>query len=225
VRSHNEGVILSVETPEGVYELEADWVVATDGARSFVREAVGLKLEGNSYEGRYLIADIKFRSEYPTERRAWFDPPSNPGSTVLMHRQPDDVWRIDYQIRDDEDSAIELQEERVRARVDAHLQMIGEAPDYELIWISLYKAHCLTLPRYRHGRILFAGDAAHLVPIFGVRGLNSGVDDAGNLVWKLAAVIQSWGGTASSTAIRPIVTSTVGDTTTRSVQHADAGFH
>ncbi|NUU42578.1 FAD-dependent monooxygenase [Tardiphaga robiniae] len=194
VKSTNDCVILSVETPDGVYDLEADWVVAADGARSFVREAVGLKLEGNSYEGRYLIADIKFSSEYPTERRAWFDPPSNPGSTVLMHRQPDDVWRIDYQLRDDEDSAIELQEERVRARVDAHLKMIGEAPDYELIWISLYKAHCLTLPHYRHGRILFAGDAAHLVPIFGVRGLNSGIDDAGNLVWKLAAVIQGWGG-------------------------------
>jgi 3-(3-hydroxy-phenyl)propionate hydroxylase len=193
LRPTNEGVILAVETPEGIYELEADWVVAADGARSFVREAVGLKLEGNSYEGRYLIADVKFHSEYPIERRAWFDPPSNPGSTVLMHRQPDDVWRIDYQLRDDEDSAVELQEERVRARVDAHLKMIGEAPDYELIWISLYKAHCLTLPRYRHGRTLFAGDAAHLVPIFGVRGLNSGVDDAGNLVWKLAAVIQGWG--------------------------------
>ena len=194
VRPSQDGVRLSVETPEGSYELDADWVVAADGARSFVRQALGLRMEGTSYEGRYLIADIKLRSDHPTERRAWFDPPSNPGSTVLMHRQPDDVWRIDYQLRDEEDSATELQEERVRARIDAHLCMIGERQDYELIWISLYKAHCLTLDRYRHGRILFAGDAAHLVPIFGVRGMNSGVDDAGNLVWKLAAVIQGRGG-------------------------------
>ena len=98
-------------------------------------------------------------------------------------------------LRDDEDAESELQESRVRARIDAHLAMIGERPDYDLIWISLYKAHCLTLPRYRHGRALLAGDAAHLVPIFGVRGLNSGIDDAGNLAWKLAAVVQGWGGT------------------------------
>jgi 3-(3-hydroxy-phenyl)propionate hydroxylase len=111
-----------------------------------------------------------------------------------MHRQPEDIWRIDYQLRDDEDDQAELQEARVRARVDAHLRMIGERPDYELIWISLYKAHTLTLPRYRHGRVLFAGDAAHLVPIFGVRGLNSGIDDAGNLAWKLAAVLGGRGG-------------------------------
>ncbi len=188
------GVLLDIATPEGAYRLNADWVVACDGARSFVRQALGLAFAGNSYEGRYLIADIHLESRHPTERRAWFDPPSNPRSTVLMHRQPGDIWRVDYQLRDDEDAEAELAEERVRARIDAHLAMIGEGPAYELIWTSLYKAHCLTLARYRHGRVLFAGDAAHLVPIFGVRGLNSGIDDAGNLAWKLAAVVQGWGG-------------------------------
>lgn len=191
--SRDDRVLLTVDTPEGAYELEADWVVATDGARSTLRQVAGLALEGTSYEGRYLIADIKLRSSYPTERRAWFDPLSNPGSTVLMHRQPEDIWRVDYQLRDDEDSDMAQAEESVRARIDAHLSMIGEAPDYGLVLISLYKAHCLTLPRYRAGRLLFGGDAAHLVPIFGVRGLNSGIDDAGNLAWKLAAVIQGSG--------------------------------
>jgi 3-(3-hydroxy-phenyl)propionate hydroxylase len=192
----DDGVDLDVTTPEGACTLRADWVVATDGARSSLREAVGLKLEGDSYEGRYLIADIRLRSASPTERRAWFDPDSNPGSTVLMHRQPDDIWRIDYQLRDDEDPEAELDEARVRARVSAHLAMLGERPDYDLIWTSVYRAHTLTLPRYRAGRVLFAGDAAHLVPIFGVRGLNSGVDDAGNLAWKLAAVVRGEGGDA-----------------------------
>lgn len=191
-----DGSVLTVATPKGDYRLEAPWLVAADGARSFVREALGLQFEGTSYEGRYLIADIKLETDHPTERRAWFDPVSNPGSTVLMHRQPEDIWRVDYQLRPDEDPETELQEERVRARISAHLEMIGERPVYELVWISLYKAHCLTLERYRHGRILFAGDAAHLVPIFGVRGLNSGIDDAANLAWKLAAVVQGWGGEA-----------------------------
>jgi 3-(3-hydroxy-phenyl)propionate hydroxylase len=124
------------------------------------------------------------------ERLAWFDPPSNPGSTILMHRQPDDVWRIDYQIRDDEDPVEAVKPENVLPRVQSHLSMIGEDEPWEPLWISIYNAKCLTLPSYRHGRVLFAGDAAHLVPIFGVRGLNSGLDDAGNLAWKLALVMQ-----------------------------------
>src|SRR5579883_1296254 len=97
------GVRLSVDTPLGAYDLDADWVVGCDGARSRVRDAAGLRLRGTSYEGRYVIVDIALRSTRGTERLAWFDAPSNPGSTLLMHRQPDDVWRIDYQLRDDEE--------------------------------------------------------------------------------------------------------------------------
>ncbi|WP_119423059.1 FAD-dependent monooxygenase [Desertibaculum subflavum] len=188
-----DGARLRVKTPEGEHGLAADWLVACDGARSFARQSLGLALEGTSYEGRYLIADIALKSNHPTERRCWFDPPSNPGSTVLMHRQPDDIWRIDYQLGDDEDAEAELAPERVKSRIEAHLAMIGEMAPWRLIWSSLYKAHCLTLPRYAHGRVLFAGDAAHLVPIFGVRGLNSGIDDAANLAWKLAAVLAGTG--------------------------------
>jgi 3-(3-hydroxy-phenyl)propionate hydroxylase len=190
----DDGVRLTVDTQAGRYTLDAGYVVATDGARSRLRQVAGLELEGTSYEGRYLIADIRLRSDHPTERRAWFDPPSNPGATVLMHRQPGDIWRIDYQLRAEEDGEAAQREEQVRARIDAHLAMLGERRDYDLVLISLYKAHCLTLPRYRAGRLLFAGDAAHLVPIFGVRGLNSGLEDAGNLAWKLAAIMQGTGG-------------------------------
>ncbi|WP_052214886.1 FAD-dependent monooxygenase [Belnapia sp. F-4-1] len=192
----DEGVTLRIGTPEGEYDLAADRVVAADGARSPARAALGLSLRGNSYEGRYLIADIRLRSGSPTERRAWFDPPSNPGSTLLMHRQPGDIWRIDYQLGEAEDAEAAQREEAVRARIDAHLAAIGEPAEYDLVLISLYRAHCLTLDAYRHGRVLFAGDAAHLVPIFGVRGLNSGFDDAGNLAWKLAAVLHGEGGEA-----------------------------
>jgi 3-(3-hydroxy-phenyl)propionate hydroxylase len=106
-----------------------------------------------------------------------------------MHRQPEDVWRIDYQIRDDEDPVEAIKPEYVLPRVQSHLSMIGENEPWEPLWISIYNAKCLSLEKYRHNRVLFAGDAAHLVPIFGVRGLNSGLDDAGNLAWKLARVI------------------------------------
>jgi len=189
-----EGVRLKVSTPLGSYELSADWVLGCDGARSTVREAAGLKLQGASYEGRYVIVDIALRSERPTERLAWFDPPSNPGSTILMHRQPDDVWRIDYQLRDVEDAEEAVRPENVIARVASHLDMIGEREDWAPIWISLYKANALTLEAYRKGRMLLAGDAAHLVPIFGVRGANSAFEDADNLAWKLALVVRGVAG-------------------------------
>ena len=182
-------VTLSVDTPEGPYELDARYVVAADGARSVMRSAFDLRMDGESHEGVYLIADIKINSALPTERHAWFDPPSNPGATMLMHKQPDGLWRVDYQLRDDQDPDVELDPERVKRRIQSHLDLIGETAPWELEMCSLYKAHCICLDDYRHGRVFFAGDAAHLVPIFGVRGLNSGIADANNLAWKLAAVL------------------------------------
>lgn len=190
-----DGAQLQLTTPVGDYAVHADWVVACDGGRSRVREGMGLSLQGTTYEGRYVIVDIRLRSDRSTERLAWFDPPSNPGSTILMHKQPDDVWRIDYQLRDDEDPDEAVKPENVIPRVASHLAMIGETGDWAPIWIAIYRAHALSLESYRHGRVLFAGDAAHLVPIFGVRGLNSGFDDADNLAWKLALTIQADAGT------------------------------
>jgi len=184
------GVELALETAQGPYRLRADWVVACDGARSAVRQAMGLRFSGSTYDGTYIIVDIHLKSDYPTERRAWFDPPTNPGSTILVHKQPRDIWRVDYQLRDDEDPEEAVKPENVLPRVRSHLRWIGERDDWTPVWISAYRANCLTLERYDHGRVLFAGDAAHLVPIFGVRGMNSGIDDTHNLAWKLAWVVQ-----------------------------------
>jgi 3-(3-hydroxy-phenyl)propionate hydroxylase len=188
IRPDGAGATVGVSTPLGAYTTQTDWLIACDGGRSRVREALGLQLRGASYEGRYLVADIEIKSDRPTGRLAWFDPPSNPGSTILVHIQPDDVWRIDYQLGDDEDSEEAVRPENVIPRVARHLAMMGESADWSPIWITLYKAHALSLDQYRHGRVLFAGDAAHLTPIFGVRGANSGIDDADNLAWKLAYV-------------------------------------
>jgi 3-(3-hydroxy-phenyl)propionate hydroxylase len=190
LRQRSTSVEVDVQSPQGDSTVHAEYVVACDGGRSTVREQLGLQLEGTQYEGRYVIVDIVQKTRRPVERLAWFDPPSNPGSTILMHRQPGDVWRIDYQIRDDEDPAEAVKPGNVLPRVRSHLQMIGENEPWEPLWISIYNAKCLTLPDYRQGRVFFAGDAAHLVPIFGVRGLNSGLDDAGNLAWKLAYVLE-----------------------------------
>lgn len=189
-----QSVTVELEHQGQYSQLSSAWLVACDGGRSTVRELMNLKLHGTTYEGRYVIVDIKQKSTrlqtQVVERLAWFDPPSNPGSTVLMHRQPDDVWRVDYQLQDHEDPDEAVKPENVLPRVREHLDWIGEVEPWEPLWISLYNAKCLTLDHYRYDRIMLAGDAAHLVPIFGVRGLNSGLDDAGNLAWKLSAVIK-----------------------------------
>ena len=190
VQVDEHGVELRLATPQGEYTMHADYVLAADGARSVVRQSLGLKLAGAAHEGRYVIVDIKLRSDYPTERRAFFDCPGNPGATVLVHRQPDDIWRIDYQLDDEEDEHLALAEATIRARVEVIVAMLGETAPWELEWWSIYRAYALCLDDYRHGRVVFCGDAAHLVPIFGVRGLNSGLADALNIGWKLAYVVR-----------------------------------
>lgn len=186
-----EGVTLDVRNAEGGYRLQGRWLAACDGGQSFVRKSLGLALEGTAYEGRYVIIDIELHSTHPTERRAWFDPPWNPGSTVLMHRQPDDIWRIDYQLRAGQSTEEALKPAAVTEFVQRHLDAIGEGHlPWKTVWTSVYRAGAMTLASYRHGRVLFAGNAAHAMPIFGVRGLNSGFDDADNLAWKLAFVVR-----------------------------------
>ena len=193
------GAELEVSNALGRYRLDTDWVVACDGGQSFMRKQLGLAMHGTGYEGRYVIIDIDLPSEHPTERRAWFDPPWNRGSTVLMHEQPDNLWRIDYQLRHGEDAEQALQPGQVKTFVQRHLDAIGEGHlEWSPVWTSIYRAGAMTLEAYRHDRVLFAGNAAHAMPIFGVRGLNSGFDDADNLAWKLAYVI---GGKAPTTLL------------------------
>lgn len=192
----NDGsAVLRVDTEVGEYDLEAAWLVATDGARSGVRSQLGLKMEGDSYEGRFVIADIRIDLDLPTERLAFFDPSWNPGNTVLMHREPHGIWRIDYQLPPGETPEQALAPASLAERINAQLAMIGKAgTPWKMDWCSVYSARAMTLPDYRAGRILFAGDAAHMLPIFGVRGANTGFQDAQNLSWKLACVCKGLAG-------------------------------
>ncbi|MBB3184500.1 3-(3-hydroxy-phenyl)propionate hydroxylase [Halomonas fontilapidosi] len=190
VTQGDAGVTLTVSTPEGDYRLAADYLLAADGARSAVRKAFSLPLRGEAYEGRYVIADVRLASVFPTERRAFFHSHALPDTTILVHKQPDDIWRIDYQLGPDEDPEQAVEEANIRAKVELIVrEVMHESDAWELEWWSLYKAYTLALDDYRHGRVLFIGDSAHLVPIFGVRGLNNGLADAANAGWKLACVL------------------------------------
>ncbi len=181
-----DGTLLSVETPEGDYRIEAGWLLACDGARSFIRESLGLAFQGQVFRDRFLIADVTMRADFPPERWFWFDPPFHRGQSVLLHKQPDDLWRLDFQLGWEADPEQERDPERVRGRVRA---MLGPEVPFDLEWVSVYTFRCRRIERFRHGRILFLGDAAHQVSPFGARGGNGGVQDADNLGWKLAAVL------------------------------------
>jgi len=195
IAQDEDGVRLTVETPAGDYALRAQWVVAADGARSTLRQLLGLKMEGTAYEGRFVIADIRVELDLPTERLAFFDPPWNPGNTVLMHREPDGIWRVDYQLPPGETAEEALAPAALRSRIDAALALVGAAgQQWELDWCSVYSARAMTLPDYLHGRVAFVGDAAHLLPIFGVRGANTGFQDAHDLAWKLALELRGCAG-------------------------------
>lgn len=195
VNNDDDGATLRVDTPEGEYEIDAEWIIACDGARSAVRGMTDLRMEGDSYEGRFVIADIRIDLPYPTERLAFFDPDWNPGNTVLMHREPHNIWRVDYQLPAGESPEDALRPESLKARIDAQLRMIGHGgKTWEMDWCSVYSARAMTLPDYIHHRLVFCGDAGHMLPIFGVRGANTGWQDGHDLVWKLAMQIKGLAG-------------------------------
>jgi len=186
LEQRNDCVVLTIDTPDGPYRMHAGYVVACDGARSSLRQMVGAEFAGQVFEDQFLIADVRMTAEFPTERWFWFDPPFHAGRSALLHRQPDDIWRIDLQLHRDADPAIEKLPENVRPRIS---RMLGH-DKFDFEWISLYKFQCRRMDRFIHGRVIFAGDAAHQVSPFGARGANSGLEDAENLSWKLDRVLR-----------------------------------
>jgi 3-(3-hydroxy-phenyl)propionate hydroxylase len=182
-----DGVLLTIGSPEGTYRLTADWVVAADGARSTVRRLMDLPFEGRVFEDQFLICDIKMKLDRPVERWFWFDPPFNRGRSALLHKQADERWRLDFQVGQDADRDLEVKPEHAARRVRS---MLGENVDFTFDWISIYRFQSRRLQKFRHGRVLFAGDSAHQVSPFGARGGNSGVQDADNLAWKLDLVLR-----------------------------------
>ena len=177
---------LTVETPEGTYRLEADWIVACDGARSPIRGMLGLPFEGEGFEERFLIADIAMEADFPPERRFWFAPPFHDGQSALLHKQPDGIWRIDLQLGPGADSEAERRPDAVIPRIE---RIVGHR-DFRLEWVSVYAFQCRRLERFVRDRVLFCGDSAHVVSPFGARGGNGGLQDADALGWRLAAVVR-----------------------------------
>ena len=177
---------LTIETPDGTFQMEAQWIIAADGANSDTRRMIGADFTGQFFHDRFLIADVVMKAQFPTERWFWFDPPFHRNQSVLLHKEADDVWRIDFQLGWDADPVEEKKPENVIPRIQA---MLGKDVDFELEWVSVYQFACRRIDQFRHGRVIFTGDAAHQVSPFGARGANTGVQDCDNLGWKLKAVL------------------------------------
>ncbi len=188
VSIREDHVLLDVDTPDGPYQIEANWLIGCDGASSPLRKMMGLDFKGRVFEDNFLIADITMAADFPTERWFWFEPSfKDAGASALLHKQPDGVWRVDFQLGWDIDRAEELKEGNIRRRLDA---MLGPAVTYDLVWTSIYTFQCRRMTQFRHGPVIFAGDAAHQVSPFGARGANSGIQDVDNLGWKLGMVLR-----------------------------------
>jgi 3-(3-hydroxy-phenyl)propionate hydroxylase len=209
-----DGARVTVECNDGRYLIDTEWLIACDGYRSTVRESMGLDFEGRVFEDNFLIADIRMHGERPSERWFWFDPPFNPGQSALLHKQPDDIWRLDFQLGRNIDRAACARPENVEPLVRG---MLGPNAQFSREWYSVYTFQCRRMSRFVHGRVLFAGDSAHLVSPFGARGCNGGVADADNLAWKLdlvlsgaapASLLESYNLEAVTTADENILNST-----------------
>ncbi len=188
IQQNQQTVTLTIATPDGSYQLQADYVLACDGANSNTRSLCGLESKGQVFQDRFLIADVLMTDQrFPAERWFWFNPPFHQGSSTLLHRQPDNLWRIDFDLGWDADPEVEKRPENIIPRVKAFL---GDDVDFELEWTSVYTFGCRRMPDFRHKRIFFAGDSAHQVSPFGARGANSGIEDVDNLVWKIELALK-----------------------------------
>ncbi|MDL1862846.1 FAD-binding protein, partial [Betaproteobacteria bacterium PRO7] len=187
IAPNEDHVVLTVVTPSGPYTLEASWVIDCCGAHSVIRDKLGVHATGSKIPDRWCISDVRFEREPPAERWTWIEAPFNENRAVWQHLMADRVWRLDYQMPADADPEAISRPEVVADRLR---RQFGPDVKYELVWVGPYAYRSLCLDTFRVGRVLFAGDAAHVMSPFGARGGNSGIQDADNLVWKLALVLE-----------------------------------
>jgi 3-(3-hydroxy-phenyl)propionate hydroxylase len=187
IRQNADCVSLSVETPAGRYELETEWLLDASGVNSVIREAFALPTHPARGQDRWCISDIRFKHTAPLERWTWIAAPFNEDRAVWQHPMADEVWRLDYQMDANADPA---EVSRIEVVVERLREQLGADIEFELVWVGPYAYRTQMLDQFRHGRVFFLGDCAHVMSPFGARGGNSAIQDAENLAWKLALVLK-----------------------------------
>ena len=182
---NDECACLTVGTPAGNYRMRADYVIDATGSHSPFRGWVGASFTARKADDRWCIADVRFTKHPPVERHTWIEAPFNENRAVWQHLMGDNVWRIDYQMAPHADPEEVSREEVVRERL---ARQFGEDCEVQIVWVGPYAYRSECIDRMRHGRVFFIGDAAKVVSPFGARGGNTGIADADNLAWKLAAI-------------------------------------
>ena len=182
-----DAVTLKIDTPAGNYTLKASHVIDASGSHTPFHAWVGAAMDSKRGDDRWCIADVRFKHQPPTERHTWIEAPFNDNRAVWQHLMGDDVWRIDYQMAPDADPAYVSREDVVRERL---AKQFGADVECDIVWVGPYAYKSQCLHQLHHGRVFFIGDTAKVVSPFGARGGNTGIADADNLAWKLAAVLR-----------------------------------
>lgn len=188
ISNRPDGVRVTVLADGRTHTVTGRYAICAGGARDPGRKLMGIGFPGRSFDDRFLICDIRAALPFGAERRFYFDPPWNPDRQVLIHPQAGSVWRIDWQVPPDFD----LDQATASGALESLIRQIVGDQEYEIVWMSVYRFHQRLADRFAKGRSFLAGDAAHLYAPFGARGLNSGIQDAENLAWKLAYVLHGW---------------------------------
>ncbi len=178
---------LKVDTPAGEYTIEAEHVIDATGSHTPFHAWCGATMTSRRGDDRWCIADVRFKNLPPTERHTWIEAPFNGNRAVWQHLMADDVWRIDYQMEPNADPAYVSREDVVRERLR---QQFGPDIECDIVWVGPYAYRSQCLDQLRIGSVYFMGDTAKIVSPFGARGGNTGVADADNLAWKIAAVVK-----------------------------------
>lgn len=184
---NNECATLTIATPAGEYRMRADYIIDATGSHSPFRGWAGASVTAKKGDDRWCIADVRFTKHPPVERHTWVEAPFNENRAVWQHLMGDNVWRIDYQMAPNADPEEVSREDVVRQRL---ARQFGEDCEIQIVWVGPYAYRSECIDRMRHGRVFFMGDAAKVVSPFGARGGNTGIADADNLAWKLAAVMK-----------------------------------
>jgi hypothetical protein len=187
LREERDDVVCDVANlaTEANETIRARWVIGCDGAHSLVRKSIGATFEGHPYEDAFVLADVKCDWDLPKDRiTSFFDD----DGIAACFPMKDDRWRIIIAVPNDtKDPTLDLVQKITEKRAGR------PAPMSDAAWVAAFKIHCRQVDRYRKGNVFLAGDAAHIHSPAGGQGMNTGMQDAHNLAWKLALVHQKKG--------------------------------